>query len=118
MSDEQTVAIVSFTGALKREVVRIKNKLAKCEKLSTFRIDIEAKGRLDGETLITFKLTESSYGSEGSVEGCNLDDVCEEFLRRKGWVERNSPLVLTANEQQRADAERVVTNTIEDDMPF
>lgn len=114
MSDEQTVAIVSFTGAIKREIVKAKKLLARDENLSYFTIRIEAKGRIDGDVKITFAVGDSEYSTD--VSGNNLEPCIEELLRRRGWQKRNDPLMLTTTEQQRADADRVFTPPA--DEPF
>lgn len=116
-NDEQTVAIVSFTGAIKREVVRALNKLKQDESLSEFKISIKATGRVDGDAKINFAVSDCTYSS--GVEGNNLDDCIEELLRRRGWTKRHEPLMLTSNEKQRADADRVYTNTpAESEIPY
>lgn len=113
MSD-QTIAIVSFTGALKREIVRIQKRLAQCGEISAFEIKIDAAGRVSGgDVKIQFQLKDGNYGGI-SVDGNNLDEICSEFLRRHGWTKQNAPLMLTANEQQRSDSDRTYTNDADD----
>lgn len=111
-NDEQVVAIVSFTGAIKREIVRAVKLLKRDESISSFNIKVEASGRIDGDAKIKFAVSASDWGGD-SVEGNDLSAAIEELLRRRGWKARNEPLMLTTNEQQRADAERVYTNAPE-----
>lgn len=47
MSDEHTVAIVSFEGALKREIKRLRNKLKNIDEISEFQLEIVASGRVN-----------------------------------------------------------------------
>lgn len=108
-TDEQSIAIVSFTGAIKREIVRAKKKLARDESMASFKITIEASGRMDGDTRIEFSVADNDWGSSIVKSHC-LNAAIDELLRRRGWEELNQPLMLTANEQQRADADRVYTN--------
>lgn len=101
-SDEQLVAIVSFTGAVKREVAKLRAELATYEGIGTFRLDIECAGRvLDGDVKISFKLGES-YDSSQMVEGNDVSKVAEEFIRRHNWKKRNAPLLLTATKTPEA----------------
>lgn len=93
MSDHH-VAIVSFEGALKREIKRIRTELLKAEDLSSFSFTITASGRLhDGEVKLKFALAESTYG-EGRVEGDSIQPVLDELLRRHGWEKIHSPKAL------------------------
>lgn len=90
---EHTVAIVSFEGALKREVKRIRRQLALDETMSSFMIRIDASGRVDsGEVDISFGVGDSSYGA--TVNGDGLDTVVEELMRRRGWTARHAPKAL------------------------
>lgn len=115
MNDEQTIAIVSFSGAIKREIVKVKRKLAQASEkieLNEFSLTIKANGRVnDGDIKIEFLIADGQDPSwaPNKVIGNNLDAILEEFLRRKGWNIINQPLMLTVNEQAQADADRVVT---------
>lgn len=61
---------------------------------SSFRFEVEVSGRVqEGEVKITYTLSDSLYGSN-KVEGGNIDAVLAEFLRRKGWIIANQPLML------------------------
>lgn len=82
--NEHTVAIVSFEGALKREIKRVREELKKAESLSTFKVEITASGRInDGEVKLTFRVSDE-YGS-GSVKGDGMQACLDEYLRRNGW---------------------------------
>lgn len=92
---EHTVAIVSFEGALKREIKRVRNKLKLTEEVSEFNLTIVAKGRVnDGEVKLSFGLAPSVYGGS-VVEGRELNAVVEEFLRRHGWHKKNDPVAIS-----------------------
>ena len=93
MSDEHTVAIVSFQGAIKREVKRIRNKLAMDESLSEFCFEITASGRVhEGTVKLAFAIGSSTYNT--SLDGDDADEVIEEFMRRRGWKARHAPKAL------------------------
>lgn len=88
-----TVAIVSFEGALKREIKRVRKELQKVDSLSDFRLNIEATGRLhDGEVNLSYRIGER-YGE--NVEGDNLQACLDEFLRRHGWKQVHQAKALT-----------------------
>lgn len=94
MSDEHTVAIVSFEGALKREIKRLRNKLKAVDEISEFQLIIEASGRVnDGEVKLAFKLSPNTWGGS-TVTGRELRAVEEEMLRRHGWQKKNDPLAI------------------------
>lgn len=113
---EQSIAIVSFTGALKREVMSVKKELEKLDNLSEFGITIKVTGRVSqGDIKIEYKLAKDSYGT-AEVVGNNLLSVTEEFLRRQGWTERHMPLLLTVGEQTRSDPDSLAKKDTE--IPF
>lgn len=108
MSDEHTVAIVSFEGAVKREVKRVRGALQKLEELATFRMEIVARGRVhDGDVKIEFTVGRE-YG--GEVTGDNMQAVLEEFMRRHGWKKAHNPVAITFQEAP--------SNTEDDEIPF
>lgn len=93
MSEEHTVAIVSFEGAIKREVKRIRERLKPAAELigNAFQFEIQARGRiLDGEVKLEYTIA-GLYG-ENKVEGRDVNSVLEEYLRRSGWNAVNKPL--------------------------
>lgn len=91
---EHTVAIVSFEGALKREIKRIRNRLKDVEEISEFSVKIEASGRVhDGEVKLSFAIAPNSYGYN-EVKGRELNAVLEEMMRRHGWQKKNDPLAI------------------------
>lgn len=98
--DEHSVAIVSFEGAIKREVQRIRQKLLVASNagllLSNYLyLSISAKGRItDGEIKIQFTLYENEYASN-PVNGNSSQTVTEEFLRRAGWQKVNDPIAIS-----------------------
>ena len=93
--EEQTVAIVSFEGAVKREVLAVREAMKCCDSISYFRLVINASGRVnDGEVEISYHISESSYGSDG-VEGNNVKECLSEFLRRHGWNSINKPIAIS-----------------------
>lgn len=97
MSDEHHVAIVSFEGALKREIKRLREQLKQIEDLSQFKLTITVSGRVhDGEVELSYGLGESMYGT-GEVEGSALQSVLDEFMRRHGWNKINKPKAIAYN---------------------
>ena len=93
MSEEHSVAIVSFEGALKREVKRIRKELQKVDSLSSMRIDIEVSGPVhSGDIRIQFCVG-SGYGN--NVKGDSLNACVDEFLRRNGWEAIHKAKLLT-----------------------
>ena len=109
MSDEHSIAIVSFEGAIKREIKRIRQKLKDAADIlpgNEFAITIKASGRIkDGEVEISYKLCTDKYGSN-PVNGNSTYAVVEEFLRRNGWQAVNKPLAIAFDK------------TREDEIPF
>lgn len=94
MSDEHRVAIVSFEGALKREIKRIRDKIKKTEKMNAFKLTITASGRVnDGDVKLVFSLATDEYGSD-AVKGRELNAVVDEQLRQLGWKEVNAPIAI------------------------
>lgn len=93
--DEQMVAIVSFEGALKREIKRLRERLANANIGSEFRLDIEVTGRVqEGEVKVTYKLSQGSYG-QNATEGNSLAPTLDEFMRRYGWNSVNAPKAIS-----------------------
>lgn len=114
-NDEQLIAIVSFAGAIKREIMKVKRELEKCEGVSAFRLDIEAQGRVsEGDIEIKFRLGEI-YG-DSQVIGNDWAAVTEEFIRRHSWKKRHAPLRLTTSEQEWSDSSKLPPK--ESDSPF
>ena len=90
--EEQTIAIVSFQGALKREIVRMINRLKQDETFSYLSFDMKVTGRVDSDVKIEFNL----YDDDGShVKGNNIDTMVDEALRRRGYAKIHAPLMLT-----------------------
>lgn len=95
MSDENTVAIVSFTGALKREIKLLRERLKRDESMSSFTLQIEASGRVQsGEVQLKFTLSPNTYISGEAVYGSSLNAVTDELMRRRGWAAVNAPTAI------------------------
>lgn len=95
--EENTVTIMSFAGALKREVKRVRERLQACDEVSEFRLSIEASGRTrDGEVVLEYSLSKQYGGS--TVKGNSIDAVVDEFVRRNSWNNNNAPLAISFNE--------------------
>ncbi len=93
--EEQTVAIVSFEGAVKREVKAIREALKLCDTLSEFQFTVTASGPINsGEVKISYRLSKDTYGSTG-VKGNNVKECLAEFLRRHGWDRTNKPIAIS-----------------------
>ena len=94
--EEQTVAIVSFEGAVKREVKAIREAIKVCETVSELRFTITASGPInDGEVEITYEIAKNSYSA--AVKGNNVRECLAEFLRRHGWDSTNKPVAISYN---------------------
>lgn len=94
--EEQTVAIVSFEGAVKREVKAIREAIKACETVSEFRLTVTASGPInDGEVEITYEIAKNSYS--GAVKGNNVRECLSEFMRRHGWDSVNKPVAISYN---------------------
>jgi len=96
-----------------REVTRILKRLKRDETVSYFSFTIEASGSVNGDAKIEYKLYTND---QEFIKGNSVDALVDEMLRRRGWTSHNKPLMLTANEQQRSDADRTYTNAPEE--PF
>lgn len=105
MSNEHSIAIVSFKGALKREIARVLKKLKQDESCAWFSLALEASGRPDGDIKIEYRLYDDQ--AQTYIKGQDLDAMTDELLRRRGWDKVNQPLMLTATEQARADADKL-----------
>ena len=101
-TDEHTIAIVSFEGAVKREVTRLRSKLKPAAEAgiitgNEFKFKIECSGRIvDGEMKLEYELS-GVYGLH-AVKGNSPNAVLDEFLRRQGWEKVNAPLQISASE--------------------
>ena len=96
MTDEHSIAIVSFEGAVKRKVRAVRDKLAQLQEIGedkSFDLTIDVSGRTDGDLKIEYRLEGIAYGST-SVKGNSIDEVVEEYLRRKGWNKTHQVLAL------------------------
>lgn len=106
---EHTVAIVSFEGALKREIKRVRQQLQQVESLSSMHLEIKIEGSVHSGDL---KLTYGLGQYVGKVVGDTLQAVLDEFVRQHGWEKVHAPLVI-GYEKIPSD------NTTEDDeIPF
>lgn len=104
----------SFESTLTYTARHVRSRLAKLESLPCFDLTINVHGRVhDGDINIEFRLGEYHYTDV--VKGGNLEAVITEFLRRRGWTERNAPLCLPAVEQEEViDAQ----DQVDDRIPF
>ena len=76
MTTEHSIAIVSFKGALKREIARVLKKLKQDESVSWFDLEIEASGRPDGDIKIEYKLYDDQ--AQTFINGQDLDAMTDE----------------------------------------
>jgi len=86
---EQTVAIVSFEGAIKREVKAIRAALACCDSVSDMCLTIKATGRVSGSDGIKLVFSLGEYSDK--VEGDTMRETLSEYLRRHGWDQTHKP---------------------------
>ena len=83
---EHVVAIVSFEGALKREIKRVREQLRQCDALSNFSLTINAEGRLhEGEVKLTFGL--GAWNNEVKGDALNV-------ITKVDSVDFNSDLIV------------------------
>ncbi len=95
---EQTVAIVSFEGAVKREARAVREALKTCDSISGFHMEIVASGPInDGEVNIVYKLCPNSSGYD-AVEGSSVKECVAEMVRRHGWDLMNKPKAISYQE--------------------
>lgn len=93
----------SLHPAVVNAVVAVRQRLADANIGSTFRLDIEVSGRIEGgEVKVTYRLGDT-YGSNNPA-GARLAPVVDEFLRRHGWNKVNAPLCLDALSDELEDA--------------
>ena len=93
--EEQTVAIVSFEGAVKREVLAVREAIKCCDTISHFELTVVASGAVnDGDVKVTYSIAEDSYGTK-KVKGNNVKECLSEFLRRHGWDRVNKPIAIS-----------------------
>ena len=92
-TDMHQVAIVSFEGAVQREMKRVRNRLAQANIGSTFQFEIYCSGRVqDGDVDITFKIGDYS----DNVKGNSVDATLEEYMRRHGWDAAHKPICISS----------------------
>lgn len=114
MSDEHTVAIVSFEGAIKREIKKVREQLKRVDGLNSFIFTVRSEGRvLDGDIKLAFKISKE-YGSD-EVEGARLSPVLDEFMRRQGWKKVNAPLSIGYEKIPGDDTNEETTQPKKDD---
>ena len=85
--DHHKVTIVSFQGAIEREVKRIVKRMSIVESISTYDIHIRARGDLHEDTTEIEFSVGTKYASEVSAN--TLDAALDEFMRRHGWEADN-----------------------------
>lgn len=93
----------SLHPAVVNAVIELRQRLADANIGSTFRLDIEVSGRIEGgDVKVTYRLGDT-YGSNNPA-GARLSPVVDEFLRRHGWNSANAPLCLEAPSDELEDA--------------
>jgi len=92
---DQTVAIVSFEGAVKREIKRVVSQLRIVESLSNFRVIIRASGELSADSMKLEFEVGPEYGDK--VTSNSLQEAVTEFMRRHGWDEMHKIRQVTFN---------------------
>jgi len=112
---EHHIAIVSFEGAVKREIKRIREQLQADETLSEFYFDIKVSGRVhEGDIKLTYKVADNSYGAR-QVEGDDVNAVVEELQRQRGWTARHAPKVLS---YEKIPGDNTDPTELDDEIPF
>ncbi len=103
-NSEHLVAIVSFEGALKREIKRVRRELAKMEALPYMRLQITVEGRLhDGDMKLSYNISDQ-YGIN-STTGDELQSVIDEYMRRHGWQATHAPKAIAYHAAPSDDTE-------------
>jgi len=111
VTQEHHVAIVSFEGALKREIKRIRNELKNCEDFAHMIFKIEADGNVNSGNI---KLTYQLCGPKAVVTGDSIQAVLDECLRRHGWEKIHAPKALSYERIPSDDMEEET----DDGVPF
>lgn len=94
---EQTVAIVNFEGAVKREARAIREAIKVIETVSSFTFNIKVSGAIgDNDVNIEYEIGGSKYNDE--VHGNTVKETLSEFLRRHGWDLANRPKAISYQE--------------------
>ena len=94
--EEQTIAIVSFEGAVKREVKAIREALKLCDTIREFTLSVKASGPVNsGEVEITYEIEGPRYGD--GVKGDSVRECLAEFMRRHGWDNIHKPKAISYN---------------------
>ena len=111
-TDEHLVAIVSFEGALKREIKRVRRELAKLDSLPYMRLVIQASGRLhDGDMKLTYSLSDEY--SIDTTKGDAIQPVIDEFMRRHGWQAIHAPKAIGYSKVPDEDMEPMEPEPVE-----
>lgn len=63
--------------------------------IANMRIDIEISGRVTGDLMLVYKISDGSYNTAGSTKSHNAVAALEEFLRRRGWDSKNTVALLS-----------------------
>ncbi len=114
--------MTKFEQAVLDEVTRLRYQFASID-LSNLHFGVRADGRVDGDNIkIKFTVGDNSYGSD-TVSGNSVDEVVREFLRRRGWTERNDGLALlyVTPASDEASGEEPPTRTkaeLDDEIPL
>ena len=66
------------------------------------RFQVDVLGRTHGDLKIEFSVSESIYDANKATSG-NVQAAVDEFFRRKGWTDTNTPLCLTYDEPMAAE---------------
>ncbi|MFQ5741963.1 MAG: hypothetical protein ACE5HV_00060 [Acidobacteriota bacterium] len=98
MTDEHTIAIVSFEGAVKRQMKKVREALRGADEGTEFHFGVACSGRIqEGDVKIAYTLGASSYDDK-KVTGSAPDPVVEEYLRRMGWKKQHEPKAIGYDE--------------------
>ena len=85
--DHHKVTIVSFQGAIEREIKRVVERFRLLDSIHSYEIQVEARGNVDEDnTEISYRV---STGYDSSVKANTMDAAVDEYMRRKGWSTSN-----------------------------
>ena len=106
--------MIPFETILLEKIADAKAKLREDESLTGFTITINATGRLEADTEVSFIV--GDYYGGNSVRAGTLDAALTEFLQRRRWQKRHAPLCLPNVET--AGEEMANAETASDEIPF
>lgn len=95
MTSKQAMLFRDFESLARQVAAVLRTALGNTD-VSHMTFDLHIEGRtLSGDLELVYELSEYSYNGN-TVKGNSIEPILEEFLRRRGWIERHQPLCLPA----------------------